>query len=76
MKIQWDPSSSVVVGYHVHRSEKKGGPYTRLTSSPIKETSYTDATAASGRTYYYVVTSIDAYGAESHFSNEIVVKTP
>lgn len=74
--LAWDPSATVVHGYHVYRSDKTGGPYEKLTSAPVTKTTYTDSTVRSGRTYYYVVTSVGFDGKESGYSNEIVVKAP
>jgi Protein of unknown function (DUF1573)/Abnormal spindle-like microcephaly-assoc'd, ASPM-SPD-2-Hydin len=68
-------SSSGVVGYNVYRSSVSGGPYTKLVSSPVSGTSYTDDTVQSGD-YYYVVTSVGAGGAESAYSNQVVVDVP
>ena len=74
--LAWDPSLSVVHGYHVYRGDKPGGPYERLTSAPVPRPTYSDKTVRSGRTYYYVVTAVGFDGKESSYSNEIVVKAP
>ena len=76
VNLKWDPSPSVVVGYHVYRGTKSGGPYERLTTAPIPTTSYSDTAVVSGRTYFYVVTSVDPAGVESAFSNEIKSTAP
>ena len=39
-------------------------------------TSYLDVSVQSGQTYYYVVTAIDAAGAESPYSNAAEVVIP
>ena len=72
----WNPSSSVVVGYNVYRSTYSGGPYTELNSSPVLVDTYTDNTVPAGQTYFYVVTAVDASGAESGFSNEAQATVP
>jgi hypothetical protein len=66
----WTASTSPVVGYNVYRSSTSGGPYTKLNASPTTSLTYTDATVASGQSYYYVTTAVDASGAESINSNE------
>lgn len=48
-----------LAGYHVYRSTVSGRGYERLTPAPQPQTTYQDATAAKGRTYYYVVTAVD-----------------
>ncbi len=74
VKLQWLPSSSTgVVGYNAYRSTVSGGPYTKLVSSLIAGTSYSDANVISGTEYYYVVTSVSADGDESAYSAQIAV---
>jgi PKD repeat protein len=48
------PNEPPVIGYHVYRSADSAGPFTRLTSSYLTGTSYTDTTASSGKWYYQV----------------------
>lgn len=74
--LTWDASTSVVVGYNVYRGNQAGGPYTKLNSSPMVATSYTDSTVLGGRTYFYVTTAVDAASVESVFSNEAVAAIP
>ena len=68
--LSWNASTSPVIGYHVYRGQVSGGPYTKLTSTPVASTSDVDNTVQSGSTYFYTVTSIDANNIESGFSNE------
>jgi hypothetical protein len=74
--LAWDASSSVVAGYNAFRGTQSGGPYAQLNSSVISSTSYSDATVASGQTYFYVVTAVDSSGAESDYSNEVSATIP
>jgi hypothetical protein len=73
VNLAWDPSSWVVDGYNVYRSNQSGV----YTSAPLNgttlltATSFTDSTAQSG-TYYYIVRAV-ASGIESAPSNEIQV---
>lgn len=73
--LSWTPSSSAVSGYFVYRSSVSGGPYTKLNAAADAQPSFMDSGLASG-TYYYVVTSVDASGVESGFSNEVQVVVP
>jgi Transmembrane protein 131-like N-terminal len=68
--LTWAASSTAVVGYIVHRGTMSGGPYPDSTASPVPTVSYDDTSVVTGGTYYYVVTSVDANGAESAYSNQ------
>jgi hypothetical protein len=70
VSLSWSPSASSVTGYQVYSSQVSGGPYTRLTTSAVPVTSYTDGSVQSGKTYYYVVTSIGSDAVESAYSEQ------
>jgi hypothetical protein len=74
--LTWTASAPAVSGYNVYRSTISGGPYTKLNSSFITTTSYTDSTVQAGLTYYYVVTSVDSTGVESVFSTQVSATIP
>jgi len=74
--LTWVASTSVVAGYNVYRGTVSGGPYTKLNSSLIAVTTYTDSTVQSGQTYFYVVTAVDANNVESAHSNEVSAIIP
>jgi hypothetical protein len=76
--LTWVPSKSSVVGYNVYRGTATGGPYTKLNSSSIVTTSFSDSTVKSGSTYFYVTTAVNSSGSESIKSNEVrtVIPTP
>ncbi len=73
--ISWEASPDEDVRYYsVYRSETSGN----YPSTPLAytiELNYTDATAAVGKTYYYVVTATDFGLNESKYSNETSVLT-
>jgi hypothetical protein len=76
--LTWTPSTSPSIsGYHVYRGTVSGGPYTKMTSSPVSSTSYLDTSVASGQTYYYVATTVQST-TESSYSAPVaaVVPTP
>jgi hypothetical protein len=54
----WD--ASIATSYNVKRSLISGGPYITLTN--VTTTSYADTNVASNRTYYYVVSGVNAFG--------------
>jgi len=74
--LSWDASTSSVVGYNIYRGAQSGGPYSRLNTTPMAGTSYTDDAVASGSTYYYVATSVDSHSSESAYSNQAVAQIP
>ena len=75
--LQWQASeSSGVSGYNVYRGTSPGGPYSKVSTSAINGTSYTDSGVSSGTTYYYVVTAIASDGSESTYSNQASAVIP
>jgi hypothetical protein len=75
--LSWTPSSSSdTVGYNVYRGTISGGPYAKLTPSPVASSEDTDSTVSSGQTYYYVVTAVDSSDNESADSNQAVATIP
>jgi len=74
--LTWNPSTSVVFGYNVYRAPTQFGPYTKLNSTPVPITQFTDLTVQSGQTYMYWVTSVDANTVESGFSSPVMTVIP
>jgi fibronectin type 3 domain-containing protein len=63
-------------GYNLYRSTASGGPWIKLNGSPIINTTYTDIGLSNPITYYWIVRSIDAAGAESTNSNQVSAPPP
>lgn len=76
VSLSWVASVSQVVGYDVYRGSKSGGPYSKINSLVNTTTSYTDTNVTGGITYYYVVTSVNASGEQSNFSNQATAVIP
>ena len=74
--LTWDPSRDVVIGYNVYRGGTRGGPYSQINAVLDASTNYTDSAVNAGKTYYYVVTAVNAADQESAFSNEVKVLIP
>jgi len=75
--LSWNASTSPgVAGYNAYRSTTSGGPYSKLNSGLISNTSYTDQMVQSGSTYYYVTTAVNSQGQESAYSNEAAATVP
>jgi hypothetical protein len=73
--LNWTASTTPSVSYNVYRSSTSGGPYTKLTSTPISALTYIDNTVVSGQTDYYVTTAVNSNG-ESGYSNEAPAVIP
>lgn len=68
--LQWTGTSSASQGYHVDRATTSGGPYTRLTTTAVIGTTYTDPAPSIGTAYYYVVYGVTTGGSLTPPSNE------
>jgi hypothetical protein len=55
--LNWSPSTDTVAGYHVYRATSSTGPFTRISSSLIGGTTFTDAGLPTG-TYTYMVRGV------------------
>jgi hypothetical protein len=74
--LSWTSSSSPVAGYNAYSSQTSGGPYVKMNTSPVPATSYTDSNVQTGKTYYFVVTSVDSNNVESAYSAEVSALIP
>jgi hypothetical protein len=73
--LSWVASTTANVTYNVFRGTTSGGPYTKLTATPIAATSYTDNSVPGGQTFFYVARSVNGNG-ESSNSNQAVAVVP
>lgn len=73
--LNWQASSSPVVGYFVFRGSSAGN-LSQINASAVTSTSYTDKNVANGQTYIYAVKSVDASNVLSNFSNTVTVTIP
>jgi len=74
--LRWQPSTTPDVRYNVYRGSFRGVYPDRLNSTPIEGTSFTDSTAVSGQTYWYIVRAVNAKGEQSIESNAAMAKIP
>lgn len=75
--LSWAASTSAnVTGYNLYRGVNSGGPYTKLTSSPVAALAYVDTSVSSGQVYYYLATAVDSSGNESTYSTEAAATVP
>src|SRR5579863_1687014 len=70
-------SSSGISGYNVYRGTVLGS-YSKINSSLIAQSSYTDTTVQAGQNtaYYYVVTAVNSSSSESLYSDPATVSVP
>jgi len=73
--LNWDPSTSDVIGYYVYRM-LPDGTYGKINAAPLVLTEFTDTNIQSGQTYTYVVTSVDADNVESDYSDPAIAIVP
>jgi len=77
VSLDWnDNTEEDLGGYHIYRSTTSGSGYSRLNSTVLVDSHYTDTTGVCGQTYYYVVTAVDTLWNESDDSNEDSVMLP
>jgi len=74
--LSWTPSSTSFAGFNVYRGSVSGGPYSKVNTTLITGTSYTDTSVASGQTYYYVATEENSAGTESAYSSQVTATIP
>ncbi len=74
--LSWTGSpSGDLKGYNIYRADVAGDPFTKLNLLPLPTTTYVDLTVVSGRTYYYVATTVSLTG-ESAYSNQATAQIP
>jgi hypothetical protein len=74
--LAWRAPAATVAGYHVYRGVAAKGPFTRLTSAPHPQATFTDGSVVSGTTYFYATTAVNKKGRESKHSNQVKVTIP
>ena len=69
--LDWvDNVESDLAGYNVYRSPTVGGPYTKVNTTLVTLSNYSDLGLVNGTEYYYVVRAVDTSTNESLNSNE------
>ncbi len=72
----WAASPSGVVGYNVYTRSNSDTTWTKLNSSPVTTSSYTDWDVQSGESYIFGVTAVNAANVESRLSNVALATIP
>jgi hypothetical protein len=77
VSLSWEASTSEhITGYNVYRSTSSSAAPTKINSKLDPDTTYADATVASGHTYYYSTTAVNSSGKESAHSERVEVAVP
>jgi len=80
VELTWtaSPSTDILAGYSMYRSEVSGEDYVQINDELIVGETYTDGTLEWNKTYYYVCRAVSTFGTESVNSNEAMwtVETP
>jgi IPT/TIG domain len=76
VSLTWTDSLSGVSGFNVYRSSTSGGPYTRVNSTILSSTLFTDNNVQTGQTYFYVTTAVNNSNVESVYSNQAQAVVP
>jgi hypothetical protein len=74
--LSWTGAVAGVTGYNAYASTVSGGPFVKMTSMPLAGPRYTDTSVQPDRTYYYVITALNASNQESAFSSEVTAIVP
>ena len=70
--LAWADNTTVETAYSIERSTSSGHSFTQIATTAANATSYTDNTVATGITYYYRVSALNAV-ATSGYTEEITV---
>jgi hypothetical protein len=65
--LRWSASSEAVLGYHVYRSASATGPFTRLTSTLLQGTNYSDNVAGSS-VYMVRAVKLESCGSGTYYN--------
>lgn len=75
--LDWeDNTEGDLHGYNVYRSTTSGAGFSKVNSSLIVDSQYTDTGTSRNRTYYYIVKAVDTSLNESGASGEQAVTIP
>ncbi|VAW39453.1 Extracellular ribonuclease precursor [hydrothermal vent metagenome] len=74
ISLDWfNNTESDLAGYSIYRALAGGGSFSKLNTSLVAPSAYTDSTVVQGSSYFYKLTASDNAGNESGFSTEISV---
>jgi hypothetical protein len=68
VNLSWTPSTDPVLGYHVYRASSANGSFVRLTTSPVSQNTYTDASGTGAGQYMVRAVSLQTSPSGSYFN--------
>ncbi len=75
--LTWSASSDASAGYHVYRATSARGPFTRVTSSPVSGTTFTDQNAPAGQfTYQVRAVRLETSGGGTYYNLSQAASAP
>jgi beta-galactosidase len=76
VSLSWVPAGTTATGFNTYSSTVSGGPYVKVTTTPLGSPTFTDDSVLPGHTYYYVVTAVNAENQESGYSSQVTAVVP
>jgi hypothetical protein len=77
VNLSWNADGSPnVSGYNVYRRTGSAGGYSKINSSLVPSTAYSDTSVSDGTTYYYETTAVNSSGEESAPSSAVQAVIP
>ncbi len=71
--ITWEPNTqSNLMGYNVYRSDFGSDVFTKLNTSVVTQTQFTDATTQPNKRYSYRVACVSTKGTESNYTSVVI----
>ncbi len=71
-----DGNGDAVTGYNVYRQDSADGQFVKINSAPLAAVTFEDSNTASGNTYAYAVTAVNADGVEGPQSDPAFATIP
>lgn len=68
-------TESTVKGYNIYRSTSQTGTYSKLNSSLITSSPYSDTSVSLGQTYFYKISSVNIDNPEGSLSSPVSIPT-
>ena len=70
--LHWKPTANAFIrGVNIYRSVSTGGPYQKISHTPVSDSTYHDVTAVENSQYYYVIHTVNDSLQESLPSDEV-----
>ncbi len=77
ISLDWaDNTESDLAGYNVYRAGSQFGTYTKLNTTLLTSSQYSDTSAPAGATSWYHITAVDNSGNESVATTVSAIRTP